>query len=118
MTEQQMYEIIAKKADEMKALIPGTKEVLIAVGGEYGCKTFVAAKDKGELVAAFLSIASSAAAAFLAEDHPEVKAIHLESPANKCTYIFLNYMNAMVAKDLGISFEKHMDAAACYKEML
>lgn len=33
MTEQQMYEIIAKKADEMKALIPGTKEVIIAVSG-------------------------------------------------------------------------------------
>lgn len=36
MTEQQMYEIIVKKADEMKALIPETKEVLIAVSGEYG----------------------------------------------------------------------------------
>lgn len=118
MTEQQMYKIIAKKANEMKALIPGTKEVIIAVSGEQGCKTLVDTKDKGELVAAFLSIASSAAAAFLAADHPEVKAIPLESPANKCTYIFLNYMNATVAKDLGISFEKHMDAAACYKELL
>lgn len=58
------------------------------------------------------------AASFLAADHPDVKAIPLESPANKRTYIFLNYMNAMVAKDLGISFEKHMDAAACYKELL
>lgn len=118
MTEQQMYEIIAKKADEMKALIPGTKEVIIAVSGEYGCKTLVGAKDKGELMAAFLSIASSAAAAFFAAYDPEVKEIPLESPANKCTYIFLNYMNATVAKALGISFEKHMDAAACYKELL
>lgn len=118
MTEQQMYKIIAKKSDEMKALIPGTKEVIIAVSGEHGCKTLVDTKDKGELVAAFLSIASSAAAAFLAADHPEAKAIPLESPANKCTYIFLNYMNATIAKDLGISFEKHMDAAACYKELL
>lgn len=118
MTEQKVDEIITKKADEMKALIPGTKEVLIAVSGEYGCGTLVDAKDKEELVAAFLSIASSAAAAFLAADHPEAKAIPLESPANKCTYIFLNYMNATVAKDLGISFEKHMDAAACYKELL
>lgn len=33
MTEQKMYEIITKKADEMKALIPGTKEVIIAVSG-------------------------------------------------------------------------------------
>lgn len=118
MTEQKVYEIITKKADEMKALIPGTKEVIIAVSGEYGCETLADAKDKGELVAAFLSIASSAAAAFLAADHPEVKEIPLESPANKCTYIFLNYMNAMVAKDLGISFEEHMDAAACYKDLL
>lgn len=118
MTEQQMYEIIAKKADEMKALIPGTKEVLIAVGGEYGCKTLVDAKDQDGLVAAFLSIASSAAAAFIAADHPDVKEIPLENPANKCTYMFLNYMNATVAKALGISFEKHMDAAACYKELL
>lgn len=118
MTEQQMYEIIAKKADEMKALIPGTKEVLIAVNCEQGCETLVDVKDKGELVAAFLSIASSAAAAFLSADHPEVKATPLESPANKCTYIFLNYMNATVAKALGISFEKHMNAAACYKELL
>ena len=118
MTEQEMYKIIAKKADEMKALIPETKEVLIAVNCEQGCETLVDAKDKGELVAAFLSIASSAAAAFLSADHPEVKAIPLESPANKCTYIFLNYMNATVAKALGISFEKHMNAAACYKELL
>lgn len=118
MTEQKMYEIIAKKADEMKALIPETKEVLIAVSGEYGCETLVAAKDKGELVAAFLSIASSAAAAFIAADHPEVKAIPLESPANKCTYLFLNYMTATVAEALGISFKEHMDAAACYKELL
>lgn len=118
MTEQQMYEIIAKKADEMKALIPGTKEVLIAVGGEYGCKTLVDTKDKGELVAAFLSIASSAAAAFIAADNPDVKKMPLESPANKYTYMFLNYMNATVAKALGISFEEHMDAAACYKELL
>lgn len=118
MTEQKVYEIITKKADEMKALIPGTKEVIIAVSGEYGCETLVGAKDKGELAAAFLSIASSAAVAFLAADHPEVKEIPLESPANKCTYIFLNYMNATVAKDLGISFEKHIDAAACYKGLL
>lgn len=118
MTEQQMDKIITKKADEMKALILGTKEVIIAVSGEYGCETFADVKDKEELVAAFLSIASSAAAAFLAADHPEVKAIPLENPANKCTYIFLNYMNATVAKALGISFEKHMDAAACYKELL
>lgn len=59
-----------------------------------------------------------AAAAFFVADHPEVKEIPLESPANKCTYLFLNYMNATVAKVLGISFEKHMDAAACYKELL
>lgn len=118
MTEQKMYEIITKKADEMKALIPGTKEVIIAVSGEYGCETLVNAKDNGELVAAFLSIASLAAAVFLAADHPEVKAIPLESPANKLTYIFLNYMNATVAKALGISFKEHMDAAACYKELL
>lgn len=118
MTEQEMYKIIAKKADEMKALIPGAKEVLIAVSGEYGCETLVDDKDKGELVAAFLSLASSAAAAFIAADHPDVKAIPLESPANKCTYIFLNYMNAMVAKALGISFEDHMEAAACYKDLL
>lgn len=118
MTEQKMYEIIAKKADEMKALIPEAKEVIIAVSGEYGCETLVDAKDKGELVAAFLSIASSAAAAFLAADHPDVKAFPLESPANKCTYMFLNYMNATIAKALGISFEEHMDAAACYKDLL
>lgn len=118
MAEQQTYKIIAKKADEMKALIPGTKEVIIAVSGEYGCNTFVDDKDDGELVAAFLSIASSAATAFLAADHPELKAISLESPVNKCTYIFLNYMNAKVAKALGISFEKHMDVAACYKKLL
>lgn len=118
MTEQQMYKIIAKKVDEMKALIPGTKEVLIAVSDEYGCETLVYGKDKGELVAAFLSIASLAAAAYFAADHPDVKATHLENPVNKCTYIFLNYMNATVAKDLGISFEDHMDAAACYKELL
>lgn len=118
MTEQQMHEIIAKKVDEMKALIPGPKEVLIAVNNEQGCGTLVDAKDQGELVAAFLSIASSAAAAFIAADHPEVKKIPLESPANKCTYLFLNYMNATVAKALGISFEEHMDAAACYKELL
>ena len=118
MTEQQMYEIIAKKADEMKALIPGTKEVLIAVNNEQGCETLVDTKGQGELVAAFLSIASSAAAAFIAADHPEAKEIPLESPANKCTYLFLNYMNATVAKALGISFEEHMDAAACYKELL
>lgn len=118
MTEQEMYKIIAKKADEMKALIPGAKEVLIAVSGEYGCETLVDNKDKVELVAAFLSLASSAAAAFIAADHPDVKAIPLESPANKCTYIFLNYMNATVAKALGISFEDHMEAAACYKDLL
>lgn len=118
MTEQQMHEIIAKKADEMKALIPGTKEVLIAVTNEQGCQTWVDAKDQWQLVGAFLSIASSASAAFFAADHPEVKEIPLESPANKCTYLFLNYMNATVAKALGISFEKHMDAAACYKELL
>ena len=117
MTEQQMYKIIAKKADEMKALIREAKEVIIAVSGEYGCETLLEAKDKGELVAAFLSIASSAAAAFIAADHPDVKEIPLGSPANKCTYMFLNYMNATVAKALGISFEKHMDAAACYKEL-
>lgn len=69
-------------------------------------------------MAAFLSIASSAAAAFIAADHPEVKEMPLESPANKRTYLFLNYMNAMVAKALGISAEEHMDAAACYKELL
>lgn len=118
MTEQQTYKIIAKKADEMKALIPGTKEVLIAVNGEYGCATSVDYQDKGALVAAFLSIASSAAVAFIAADNPDVKEMPLESPANKRTYLFLNYMNAMVAKDLGISFEDHMDAAACYKELL
>lgn len=118
MTEQQMHEIIAKKVDEMKALIPGTKEVLIAVTNEQGCQTWVDARDQGELVGAFLSIASSAAVAFFAADYPEVKEIPRESPANKCTYLFLNYMNATVAKDLGISFEKHMDAAACYKELL
>lgn len=118
MTEQEMYEIIAKKADEMKALIPETKEVLIAVSGEYGCEILVDDKDKGELVAAFLSIASSAAAAFIAADHPEVKAIPLESPANKCTYMFLNLMSATVAKALGISAEEHMDAAARCKELL
>lgn len=118
MTEQQMHKIVAKKADEMKALIPGAKEVLIAVNCEQGCQTLVDVKDKGELVAAFLSIASSAAAAFFAADHLEGKAIPLESPANKYTYMFLNYMNATVAKGLGISFEKHMDAAACYKGLL
>lgn len=118
MTEREMDEIIAKKADEMKALIPGAKEVLIAVNNEQGCETLVDAKDQKELVAAFLSIASSAAAAFIAADHPEVKEIPLGSPANKCTYLFLNYMNATVAKALGISFEEHMDAAACYKELL
>lgn len=118
MTEQEMYKIIAKKADEMKALIPETKEVLIAVSGEYGCETLVDDKDKGELVAAFLSIASSAVAAFIAADHPEVKAIPLESPANKYTYMFLNLMSATVAKALGISFEDHMEAAACYKDLL
>ena len=47
MTEQKVYEIIAKKADEMKALIPEAKEVLIAVSGEYGCETLVDANDKG-----------------------------------------------------------------------
>lgn len=118
MTEQQMYEIIAKKADEMKALIPGTKEVLIAVNGEQGCATLVDHKDQEQVVSAFLSIASSAAVAFLAADHPEVEEMPLGSPANKCTYLFLNYMNATVAKALGISFEEHMDAAACYKELL
>lgn len=118
MTEQQMYKIIAKKADEMKALIPGAKEVLIAVSDEYGCETLVDDKDKGELVAAFLSIASSAAAAFIAADHPGVKAIPLESPANKYTYMFLNLMSATVAKALGISAEEHMDAAARCKELL
>ena len=118
MTEQQMHEIIAKKADEMKALIPGTKEVLIAVTNEQGCQTWVDTKDQWELVGAFLSIASAAAAAFFAADHPEVKEIPLESPANKCTYLFLNYMNATVANVLVISFEEHMDAAACYKELL
>ena len=118
MTEQEMYEIIAKKADEMKALIPGAKEVLIAVSSERGYETLVDAKDKGELVAAFLSIASSAAAAFIAADHPDVKEIPLESPANKCTYMFLNFMSATVAKALGISFEDHMEAAACYKDLL
>lgn len=40
MTEQQMHEIIVKKADEMKALIPGTKEVIIAVSGEWGAQDF------------------------------------------------------------------------------
>ena len=118
MTEQQMYEIIAKKADEMKALIPGTKEVLIAVSGEYGCETLVDAKDRGELVAAFLSIASSAAAALIAADHPDVKGIPLESPANKYTYMFLNLMSATVAQALGISAEEHMDAAAHCKDLL
>ena len=118
MTEQQMYEIIVKKADEMKALIPGTKEVFIAVSGEYGCRALVGNEDKEELVAAFLSIASSVAAAFIAADHLDVKKMPLESPANKCTYLFLNYMNATVAKVLGISFKEHMDAAACYKELL
>lgn len=118
MTEQEMYEIIAKKADEMKALIPGTKEVLIAVNCEQGCETLVDAKDKWGLVATFLSMASSAAAAFIAADHPDVKEIPLESPANKGTYMFLNFMSATVAKALGISFEDHMDAAACYKELL
>lgn len=118
MTEQQMHEIIVKKADEMKALIPGTKEVFIAVSGEYGCRALVGNEDKEELVAAFLSIASSVAAAFIAADHLDVKKMPLESPANKCTYLFLNYMNATVAKVLGISFKEHMDAAACYKELL
>ena len=118
MTEQEMYEIIAKKADEMKALIPGAKKVLIAVNCEQGCETLVDAKDKGELVAVFLSIASSAAAAFIAADHPDVKEIPLESPANKCTYMFLNLMSATVAKALGISAEEHMDAAARCKELL
>ena len=118
MTEQQMYKIIAKKVDEMKALIPGTKEVLIADRGEYGCETLVDGKDKGELVAIFLSMASSAAAAFIAADHPDVKEIPLESPANKCTYMFLNLMSATVAKALGISAEEHMDAAARCKELL
>lgn len=118
MTEQQMYKIITKKADEMKALIPGTKEVLIAVSGEYGCETLVDAKDKWELVAAFLSIASSAAAAFIAADHPDVKEMPLEDPANKGTYMFLNFMSATVAKALGISAEDHIDAAARCKELL
>ena len=118
MTEREMYEIIAKKVNEMKALIPGTKEVLIAVTNDQGCATLVDNKDQGELVAAFLSIASSAAVAFFAADHPEVKEIPLESPANECTYLFLHYMNATVAKALGISFEQHMDAAACCKELL
>lgn len=54
MTEQKMYEIITKKADEMKALIPGTKEVIIAVSGEYGCETLVGAKDKGGARGCFL----------------------------------------------------------------
>jgi hypothetical protein len=118
MTEQEMYEIIAKKADEMKALIPETKEVLIAVNCEQGCETLVDAKDKGELVAAFLSIASSAAAAFIAADHPDVKEIPLGSPANKCTYVPESYECATVAKALGISAEEHMDAAARCKELL
>lgn len=118
MTEQQIYKIIAKKADEMKALIPGTKEVLIAVTNEQGCQTLVDAKDQRELVSAFLSIASSAAVDFFAADHPEVKEIPRGSPANKCTYLFLNYMNATVAKAMGVSFEKHMTVAACYKELL
>ncbi len=118
MTEQQMHEIIAKKADEMKALIPGAKEVLIAINNEQRCQTLVDAKDQERLVVAFLSMASSAAAAFIAADHPEVKEIPLESPVNKCTYLFLNYMSATVAKALGISFEEHMDAAAYYKELL
>ncbi len=118
MTEQQMYKIIAKKADEMKALIPGTKEVLIAVNCEQGCETLIDNKDQDQLVGAFLSLASLAAVAFLAADHPEVKAMPLESPANKYTYMFLNYINATVAKALGISFEDHMDAAACYKDLL
>lgn len=118
MTEQELYKIIAKKADEMKALIPETKAVLIAVSGEYGYETLVDDKDKGELVAAFLSIASSAAAAFIAADHSDVKEIPLESPANKCTYMFLNLMSATVAKALGISAEEHMDAAARCKELL
>lgn len=34
MTEQQIHEIIAKKADEMKALIPGTRAVIITVNRE------------------------------------------------------------------------------------
>lgn len=118
MTEQQIHEIIVKKANEMKALILETKAVLIAVNCEQGCETLVDAKDKEELVAAFLSIASSAAAAFIAADHPEVKEIPLGSPANKYTYMFLNYMSATVAKALGISAEEHMDATARCKELL
>lgn len=118
MTEQEMYEILVKKAVEMKALIPGTKEVLIAVSGEYGCESLVDANDKGELVAAFLSIASSAAVAFLAADHPDVEKIPLESPTNKATYVFLNFMSVAVAKALGLSAEEHMDATARYKDLL
>lgn len=118
MTEQQMYEIVAKKADEMKALIPGAKVALIAVNCEQGCETLVDAKDKRELVAAFLSMASSAAAAFIAADHSGVEATPLESPANKRTYMFLNLMSATVAQALGISAEEHMDAAARCKELL
>lgn len=118
MTEQQVHKIIAKKVNEMKALIPGTKEVLIAVTNDQGCATLVDNKDQGELVAAFLSIASSVAVAFLSVNHPETKVIPLESPANKCTYLFLNYMNATIAKALDVSLKEHMEAAACYKELL
>lgn len=75
MTEQEMYEAIAKKTDEIKALVPGTREVLIAVNNDQGCATLVDNKDQDQLVAAFLSIASSAAVAFIAADHPEVKEI-------------------------------------------
>lgn len=118
MTDQEMYEIIAKKAVEMKVLIPETKEVLIAVSGEYGCETLVDDNDQVELVAAFLSIASSAAVAFIAADHPDVEKIPLESPTNKATYMFLHLMSVTVAKALGLSAEEHMDAAARYKELL
>lgn len=118
MTDQEMYKILVKKAVEMKALIPETKEVLIAVSGEYGCETLVDDNDQDELVAAFLSIASSAAVAFIAADHPDVEKIPLESPTNKATYMFLHLMSVTVAKALGISAEEHMDAAARCKELL
>lgn len=118
MTEQQMYEIIAKKADEMKALIPGTRAVIITVNSEQWSETLIGTKDKSDLVNSFLAIANLAAASFFAADHHDVEEAPPENALNTRTYLFLNCMNAMVAKALGLSLEEHKDAAACYKVLL
>ena len=118
MTEQQMHEIIAKKADEMKDLIPGTRAVIITVNREQGSDTLIGTKDKSDLVNSFLAIANLAAASFFAADHHDVEEEPPENVLNTRTYLFLNCMNAMVAKTLGLSLEEHKDAAACYKVLL